>query len=130
MDRIVLLSPGNKKKNLTRFKKYAILNYMTHEEFFKSIENTYKEGLEITRTKNHDYASNEDPFKNFSSASVVGITPDRAILVRVLDKLSRVSNLLDKDARVHEESVNDTIIDAINYLAILKAYREATRMPF
>lgn len=97
---------------------------MTREEFIKSIENTYKKGIEIIKLKNADYANSSDPFKNFKSAEIIGLSVERAILVRVLDKITRISNLLSKEADVKEESLEDTLLDAINYLAILKSYRE------
>jgi len=97
---------------------------MTNKQFIRNITKTYKKGLGIIKKKNQDYANSTNPFKNFESAGVVGVSVERAMLVRILDKLSRVSNLLDKKAAVVDESLEDTLIDAINYLAILKAYRE------
>lgn len=97
---------------------------MTKEQFIANIENTYRTGVEIIKKKNDDYANSDNPFRNFESASVVGIGVQRAILLRVLDKLSRIGNLIDKPPSVEDEKMEDTIIDAINYLAILKAYRQ------
>lgn len=97
---------------------------MNKEQFISSIEETYKKGVEIIKIKNADYATGNNPFKNFESAEIVGISVERAIIVRVLDKLSRISNLLERDASVKDESLEDTLLDAINYIAILKAYRE------
>jgi hypothetical protein len=99
---------------------------MNQKELINSIESTFKLGIEIVRKKNVDYACPEtDAFKNFRSASIVGVDPKRAILVRILDKLSRVANLLDKQTQhVENESVTDTLLDLVNYTAILKAYIE------
>lgn len=98
---------------------------MTTQEFEKSITKSFQDGLLLIRRKNADYASSTNPFKNFESAGVVGLGVGKAILVRVLDKLARVSNLLENEAVVADEKIEDTILDAINYLAILKAYRES-----
>ena len=100
---------------------------MLRVKFIESIKNTYAKGVELIERKNHDYAGVDNPFKNFESALVVGIPVDQAILVRVLDKLSRVSNLLGKEAEVKDEAIEDTLLDAINYLAVLKAYLEDKR---
>ena len=97
---------------------------MTREQFIQNIEDTYQSGVELIKIKNKDYAGVDDPFKNFRSAEIAGINVDRAILVRILDKMSRISNLLNKDAQVRDEKLEDTLLDAINYLAILKVYRE------
>lgn len=97
---------------------------MNNQQFIENVEATFKKGVEIIKQKNADYANSDNPFRNFESADVVGLTVERAILVRVLDKLSRVSNLLDKPASVADESLEDTLVDMINYTAILKAYRE------
>jgi hypothetical protein len=96
---------------------------MNKEEFLKFIEEGYKKALAVIVKKNADYATGSDPFKNFKMASLIEISPERAILVRVSDKLARISNLLmpDKEATVKDETVDDTILDMINYLAILRA---------
>lgn len=98
---------------------------MDQKQFYASIEKTFSDGLRLIKIKNADYANSTNPFRNIESAAIVGLEVDRAVLVRVLDKLSRISNLLGKNPEVIEESLEDTILDAINYLAILKAYRES-----
>lgn len=100
---------------------------MNREEFIASIESTYKKGVSIVKMKNADYANSDDPFKNFRSAEIVGLTVERAILVRVLDKITRISNLLGKEADVKEESLEDSCLDMINYMAIFVAYRESNK---
>jgi hypothetical protein len=97
---------------------------MNQSEFVESIEKTYKDGVELIKIKNADYAVFDNPFKNFESANVVGIGTDQAILVRVLDKISRIGNLIRREAQVKDEKVTDTILDCVNYLAILKSYLE------
>lgn len=95
---------------------------MTRKNFRKSLKNTFKECLKISHKKNKDYAINEDPFKNFRASEVVGVPIARAILVRMTDKMSRISNLLDKENSVKDEKIEDSIYDLINYAAILRAW--------
>ncbi|NCD07265.1 MAG: hypothetical protein EOL97_14220 [Spirochaetia bacterium] len=96
---------------------------MTTKQFIQNLENTFKGCLDIAKTKNIDYANSNNPFKNFEMSLQVGVNPDRAILVRLSDKISRISNLLNREGKIKEERLEDTIDDAINYLAILKAYK-------
>lgn len=100
---------------------------MTQKSFFGSIEDDMKQGLGLIKLKNKDYATESDPFKNFRTASLVGVNPERAMLLRVLEKLSRISNLVDKTNDVKDETIQDTIIDCCNYLYILNAYLKDKR---
>lgn len=93
---------------------------MTNKQFITNIEKSFKDIVELIKIKNADYATNSDPFKNFRSASVIGISPSQAILVRITDKLSRISNLLGKKAQVKDESIEDTLNDIIGYTVIMK----------
>jgi len=97
---------------------------MNREQFLKSIESTYTSGIELIKLKNQDYAGDSDPFRNFRSASVIGLTVEQGILIRMLDKLARIGNLLDRKEVVLDESLTDSLRDIANYAAILKAYRE------
>ena len=86
---------------------------------------TFSACYETATRKNHDYGgSNNDPYANFRNSTIAGVSVERGILVRLMDKMSRISTLLDKEAMVKDEAVDDTIDDAINYLAILKSYRK------
>jgi len=87
----------------------------------KDVQDTFSECLKIVEIKNKDYATTSDAFANFKLSEMVGVSPERASLVRVADKLARVSNLLDKDNDVKDETVADSIHDIINYMAILKS---------
>ena len=40
-----------------------------------------------------------------------------------------INNLLDHPPNVTDEKIEDSLLDAINYLAILKAYREMRALP-
>jgi len=104
---------------------------MNQTDFVESLRNNYDKGVELMVKKNKDYANSNDPFKNFKTSTVIGVTPPRAILVRILDKITRISNLLDKEAEVKDERIEDTLIDCMNYLNILLVYlqnEEKTRV--
>lgn len=89
---------------------------------------TFSNCLSTAVRKNHDYGgSNNDPYANFRNSTIAGVSVERGILVRLMDKMSRIATLLDKENMVKEESITDTIDDAINYLAILKSYRKQNK---
>ncbi len=88
------------------------------------IEHTRKlfdRALELMEKKNHDYSSDEDPLKNFRFSEYVGVaTTEQAIMVRMLDKVARLANMVSgKEMKVEDEKFEDTILDLINYAAIL-----------
>ena len=89
----------------------------------QDMADTFQNCLETAIKKNNDYAGENtaDCFKNFRNSTIVGVSVQKGILVRLMDKMTRVSNLLDQQAMVKDESIIDTIDDAINYLAILKS---------
>jgi len=93
---------------------------MNNERFIAYIEATFKNCLQLVKTKNKDYGATEDALANFRKSVNVGVAPERAILVRLSDKISRISTLLANEAEVSDETIDDTIHDAINYLAILR----------
>ncbi len=96
----------------------------SRSQLLDSIRSTFSKGLAIVEKKGHDYAAGDDPFRTFRMSTLLGVTVERAILIRIMDKLGRINSLLDHPAQVKDESISDTLIDAINYLAILKAFRE------
>jgi hypothetical protein len=102
------------------------------DEMFARIGATYEKGIEIIAAKNADYAdSDANGFLNFEeSAILAGGTPEQGFLFRIADKLIRVKNLLRKgEAAVKNETIEDTLLDAINYLALLKTYLEMKEKP-
>lgn len=122
--------------NQSKTNKMRTTTEEIREESERGIENpllqdmvdTFSACFETATRKNHDYGgSNNDPYANFRNSTIAGVTVERGILVRLMDKMSRISTLLDKEAMVIDEAVDDTIDDAINYLAILKSYRKRNK---
>lgn len=87
-------------------------------------EELFKKCLSVMRAKNADY-SGVDCFENFrASATLTGVPMTKGVMVRLADKFTRIKNLLDKSNVVKDEAIQDTILDAINYLAILYSILE------
>jgi len=77
---------------------------------------------DLCARKQKDYAGEEDIFSNLRLCADLGLCPaDIGILVRMSDKLSRLGNLLKQPAAVEEETLEDTIVDLINYSILLWA---------
>jgi hypothetical protein len=99
------------------------LDLLESNPLLKEMLKTFENCISTAIAKNNDYGgSNNDPFANFRNSTIAGVTVEKGILVRLMDKMSRISTLLDKEAMVKDEKITDTIEDAINYLAIMKAY--------
>jgi len=93
---------------------------MTTQEYNKQLERNFKEALAIAVAKNKDYADQDNPFKNFElSAQVAGISPEKGIVIRMMDKMTRISNLLERDNVIKDEKIEDTLKDLMNYANIL-----------
>lgn len=95
---------------------------MNQEQFLQALIETQRQALDIVKLKNSDYAKETNPFYNFEFAKILGLSIEQAILIRVVDKIARVNNLLTKENTVKDESITDTLLDIINYIAILKVY--------
>ena len=89
----------------------------------QDMEETFSKCLETAIAKNNDYGgSNQNPFNNFYNSTIVGVDVEKGIMVRMMDKVSRVSTLLEKEGMVKDEAIEDTLMDLVNYTAILKSY--------
>ncbi len=93
---------------------------MTQQELLEYIEDRHKKSIELIKSKSQDYAKpDSDTLSNFKNSTIIEVSLERGILVRMMDKISRISNLLDKDPAVVGESIDDSIMDLINYTFIL-----------
>lgn len=99
------------------------------EKFEETMTEIYISCLELMRRKNADYTGGEDPFSNFRDAAYMSslpgheaVTLEQTILSRIADKYSRIRSLLavpGNEGAVRDESIEDTLRDAIVYPAIL-----------
>lgn len=84
--------------------------------------------LDTATRKNNDYCGQGvevNPFKNFEASATVGVPAARGILVRMMDKMARISSLLDQEAQVKDESIHDTLCDLSLYALILSNYLDS-----
>ena len=103
---------------------------MKRDDFLQALGENCDNALKIVQKKNQDYADGEDPFQNFRMVEDAGLCSlEQGIAVRMSDKLQRVFNLLPEgeDAAVDDESLDDTLLDLINYANILLVYRQKKR---
>jgi len=89
----------------------------------EDVEATFTECLATMKKKNNDYAGENptDVYKNLRACTQFGVPTKMGVVVRLSDKFARIGNLMSQDAAVKDEAIEDTINDAINYLAILKS---------
>jgi len=98
---------------------------MNRIDLIARFEALSRENVETVRKKNSDYATDTDAFANFAAAVEVGVPVERGFLVRIMDKIHRASNLLDKEEpAVTEESLSDTLRDLSTYSLLLLIYLE------
>lgn len=98
---------------------------MNREQFIKKLSSNHAKDLDIVKRKNSDYADGQDPFQNFRMVESMGLcSVEVGILVRMSDKMQRISNLLSREAQVKDESISDTLSDLRNYANILQVYLE------
>jgi hypothetical protein len=75
--------------------------------------------------KSQDYGDDEDALANIrSGAEIVGISPWKACLIRLADKMTRLKTVCNKGS-CKFDGVEDTLLDMCAYAAIsLDLYRE------
>ncbi len=95
---------------------------MQRNDFIKALKKNFEDGLELMCKKNADYANDVDSFANFKRSELVKVPVERGVLVRIMDKVSRISNLIDAPPEVKDESIEQTLLDTMNYFNILLTY--------
>lgn len=101
---------------------------MTRDQLVQTVEVTYSKCLEIIDCKNKGYAVESDAFCNFRAISNITGLPkdtDLCFLNHIGSKFTRLIGLVTGSSSIQNtESIEDTLVDLINYCAIYKAYRE------
>jgi len=99
---------------------------MNIKEFLRLKHRLFKKSDQINIRKGHDYAGTEDTLKNFKLVEFLDVMPaELGCYLRLCDKISRIAQYLRTGVlKVEEESLEDTVVDAINYLCLFYALIE------
>ena len=102
---------------------------MTKEEYFQFAQNFFDKCLEISKKKNADYTGKDnDPFANFQSVNVLGISTEHGFLTPMMDKMKRIASFVENgELQVKDESVIDTLRVLANYSCLLAGYIESKK---
>lgn len=100
----------------------SIKRYYGHPAFYKLLDKM----KEMHSNKNHDYAGEDDPFRNFKMSEAMGIEPWKGCLIRMGDKYSRLCSFAKKEEyKVKDENIENTLLDLSIYALIcIILYRE------
>lgn len=101
---------------------------MNREQYLEFHKEMCDKMVEITKAKNHDYSSAEDPFANFKVVGSLGLSIEQGFLTRMSDKMSRLANFTKQGIfKVSDESFTDTCLDLANYAILLAGYVESQK---
>lgn len=89
--------------------------------FVQDTQALFNRCVELLRNKSNDYAEGGDAFLNFKTAAqIAGISPEQTLLTLLGMKISRLTQLIGKGKSAKNESVEDTMLDVINYVVLLR----------
>lgn len=80
----------------------------------------------LLQQKNQDYADADSVFGNLDMPEAANLcSTEVGILIRMFDKMSRLSRGVKRELAVKDESFEDTLLDIINYAVLLAAKRRS-----
>lgn len=98
---------------------------MNRDTLIKLHQATCERALDLLKSKNADYAEKSNIFGNLDMIEALDLgTTEGGIVVRMGDKLRRLSAAARRPLAVKDESVADTVMDLINYAILYLAKRE------
>lgn len=93
---------------------------MTIEEQHKSFDKIAAKMQAIMFKKGNDYAGDQDRLSNFKKVGLATeVSPEQACLQMIATKVVRLSVLLKKEGEPDNESIEDSVIDMLNYSMLL-----------
>jgi hypothetical protein len=85
----------------------------------------------IHSRKNHDYASENNPFSNFERsgelASWFKNSTDKSFAVLIGVKLARLAELTSGNKSANNESIDDSFLDLCTYCVLWMAYNQSKK---
>ena len=92
----------------------------------EAVEKIFEHCANVVDKKNEDYGRPDDFYYNFRAVEKLGIPMWVGIVTRFLDKYSRLENAVHQfnttgKIVMKNETMEDTLIDGINYLALILA---------
>jgi hypothetical protein len=102
------------------------MNKPGHPRFYELL----KEIEELHSKKNHDY-SGDNPLANLKMSEEIGIPAWKSVIVRMMDKWSRIKNFVNQETmKTKEESFIDTLKDnAVYSLLAVILWEEQHKTP-
>lgn len=99
---------------------------MTPDELLACHDRLCGRAKALMETKNRDYrGGTADPFANFRGSEFLGVDPIIGIAMRMMDKLQRIRAFAATGQLVvKSESVDDAILDLINYSILMAGMAE------
>jgi len=102
---------------------------MTNDEFYQILKKMVLEEEDIMVKKGHEYCEgNDDKLHNFKDvAERTGLTPIQVWQVYFLKHISSITNYVKDGVEASNEPIEGRIMDARNYLALLRGLIEEQR---
>lgn len=98
--------------------------YKGHPRFYEILA----ELTILHSNKNQNYASDQDPLSNFKECEKLGVPAWKGCLLRMLDKVSRLTELAKGKPDLVGESFEDTLRDLAVYSVLCQIlYEEAKK---
>lgn len=92
---------------------------MTHDEAIEIQRALFKRALEVVKRKRIDYSGPRDALGNFRWSEMLGVPAWKGAMVRMLDKVARLRWVTESGkAEVSDETLEDTVVDLINYAVL------------
>jgi hypothetical protein len=89
------------------------------------IYDEFQQAYALVEGKASDYAEDDNVFSNFEfAAAAAGISVEQSFMNLIGVKVARLQQLIGNDKTPNNESIDDTLLDLMNYAGLLKAYRQ------